>query len=330
MYILPKTVFILTLYWGIVFCSGISWGDSVEPIQFSTEEGRLIIRQNGYVVAEYVFADPKIPRPYFTRLCAPNGMQVTRNHPPIAGQDATDHDLLHPGVWIAFGDINGVDFWRNKGRVEHVRFIHAPSIKDEVLTFAIEEKFLDGNNAAIGRGVESFYFAQGNRWGLTPDSFLLLWQMKLSNDSKDLTFGPQHEMGLGFRVTTPITVKSGNGTISSSHGGVNEKGNWGKTASWWDYSGTIKEHHAGILAVADINNPRPVWSHARDYGFIAINPTGVPAKNNAPSESFVIPAGETFCMRFGLMFYSSAQEKPNKAANQANLIQQAFQVFRAE
>ena len=32
-------------------------------------------------------------------------------------QDLDDHPTMHPGLWLAFGDINGADFWRNKGRV---------------------------------------------------------------------------------------------------------------------------------------------------------------------------------------------------------------------
>ena len=39
-------------------------------------------------------------------------MQVTRHHPPIEGQDRVDHGTFHPGIWMAFGDISGSDYWR--------------------------------------------------------------------------------------------------------------------------------------------------------------------------------------------------------------------------
>jgi hypothetical protein len=54
-------------------------------------------------------------------LRAPSGVAVTRHHPPIAGSDATDHDTMHPGVWLAFGDLNAQDFWRNKARIPLAR-----------------------------------------------------------------------------------------------------------------------------------------------------------------------------------------------------------------
>ena len=53
---------------------------------------------------------------------SPCGLKATRNHPPVAGVDAPNHDTMHPGLWLAFGDISGTGCWRNKGRIQHVRF----------------------------------------------------------------------------------------------------------------------------------------------------------------------------------------------------------------
>jgi hypothetical protein len=55
-------------------------------------DDRLVIREGGEVIGEYVFGDAKILRPYFSNLLAPGGTQVTRNHPPREGVDATDHE----------------------------------------------------------------------------------------------------------------------------------------------------------------------------------------------------------------------------------------------
>ena len=59
-----------------------------------------------------------IPR-CFDRISRTSGHpagEVTRTHPPGDG-DATDHATMHPGVWLAFGNISGEDFWRNKARI---------------------------------------------------------------------------------------------------------------------------------------------------------------------------------------------------------------------
>ncbi len=99
-------------------------------LQFQRTPDRLVITTSSNApVAEYVFEDAEILRPYFTRLHSPTGILLTRNHPPVAGTDATDHATMHPGIWLAIGDINGQDFWRNKAKIKHIRFTSEPPLK---------------------------------------------------------------------------------------------------------------------------------------------------------------------------------------------------------
>src|SRR5688572_25488530 len=91
---------------------------SESPVSFDQKAGSLAIKIEGRPLATYVWNDPSVLRPYFTRLHAPHGQQVTRNHPPVEGRDATDHATMHPGLWLAFGDLSGADFWRNKATVQ--------------------------------------------------------------------------------------------------------------------------------------------------------------------------------------------------------------------
>jgi len=260
-----------------------------------------------------VFRDATIPRPYFANLHAPDGTQVTRRFPPVKGVDATDHDTMHPGLWLAFGDLNGVDFWRNKGRIEHARFSGGPRVEGGHLSFAVEEKYLAPDGSEVCRGVNEFCFVAGETLVPAQPGTLLLWRTTLRHGEGPLTFGPQHEMGLGFRVATPLVVKGGTGRIQSSHGGLNEPGNWGRIGTWWDYSGTMNGRHAGILALAAMDNARPVWSHARDYGFLALNPTGPPPDaKDVPSLPFTVPAGEALRLKFGVLLHASADGKPTR------------------
>jgi putative membrane-bound dehydrogenase-like protein len=206
-----------------------------EGFQVTRQQDRLIIARSGQPVAHYVFRDDRILRPYFARVHAPGGIQLTRSHPPVKGVDATDHDTMHPGLSMGFGDLNGVDFWRNQGRIEHRRFVREPVVKDGRLTFAVEERCMGGDGAEICQGVHEFCFVAGSTLQPAVQGTLLLWSTRLSRADGPLTFGPQHEMGLGFRMATPLAVKAGHGAITGSHGGVNEKGNWGRAGSWWDY-----------------------------------------------------------------------------------------------
>ena len=275
----------------------------------------LMITRDGRPVAEYFLKHPKVTRPFFSTLRAPDGTQLTRNFPPQPG-DPQDHDKLHPGLWLAFGDLNGVDFWRNNGRIEHVRFAEAPRLLEGVLTFSVEEKYLAPDGKEVCRGMNRFRFS-ANHYGT-----ILGWEATLRRVDGPLTFGPQHEMGMGFRMATPLCVTNGTGSIISSHGGRNEAGNWGRCGAWWDYAGVIADHRAGILVVAAPENTRPLWSHARDYGFLAINPTGPPpGAQDVPSVPFTVATGAPFTIRATFILHSSPTvEKWDPAAAAETLL----------
>src|SRR5687768_3637683 len=88
-------------------------------LSFELATDRLAITRGGQPLADYVFKDGKILRPFFANVRAQGGMIVTRRHPPVAGQDLMDHETMHPGIWLAFGDFGGEDFWRNKAAIRH-------------------------------------------------------------------------------------------------------------------------------------------------------------------------------------------------------------------
>lgn len=282
-------------------------------------------------VATCVFRDPAIPRPYLAHLHAPGGVRVSRNHPPLEGVDDDDHATLHPGLWVAFGDLNGTDFWRNRGRVEHAGFLVEPRATGPTLDFSVAERYLrerpDGasdsesgdsksddtaSDDLVCRGRSSYRFVAGDSLDPPCAGTLILVEVELVCDSGPLRFGPQHEMGFGFRVATPLAVKRG-GAILASHGGRNEAGAWGRVGAWWDYSGTLEtplgRRRAGVLMVPSPENARPTWSHARDYGFLAMNPTGPPpGAADVPSLGFEVPEGTPFRMRAAFLLHATAPE----------------------
>jgi len=284
--------------------------------RFALREDHVLISRSGQPVADYCFRHDKIPRPFFSMLHAPDGTQLTRNFPPIAGRDAVDHDTLHPGLWLAFGDLNGVDFWRNKGRVEHVRFIEEPHLVDGALSFTVEESYQSAEGHEVCRGTNRFRFLAGAQIKPAVPVILLEWSATLRRAEGPLIFGPQHEMGFGFRMETGLCVKQGSGSIVGNHGGKNEAGNWGRTGAWWDYSGETAGRRAGILVIPAAGNARPSWSHARDYGFLGVNPTGPPPDHqDVPSIPFTIPAGEPFTMSATFILHGNAVGEPWDAAS---------------
>jgi hypothetical protein len=182
--------------------------------------------------------------------------------------------------------------------------------------FTAEERYLATDGAEVCRGTNEFCFIAGETLQPALPGTLLMWSTTLRHADGPLTFGPQHEMGLGIRIATPLVVKGGTGSIVSSHGGRNEAGNWGRIGTWWNYSGTMNGRHAGVLVVVATDNSRPVWSHARDYGFLAVNPTGPPpGGKDVPSLPFTVATGEPLRLKFGVLLHASPEPmNPAKAA----------------
>jgi hypothetical protein len=266
---------------------------------------RLVISCGEKPVAEYIFGDKKILRPYFANVHAPGGSQVTRNHPPIQG-DAVDHAEMHPGVWLAFGDLSGHDFWRNQGRIEHVRFKEKPTVSDGELTFATQSRLITRDGKELCQLASRFLLADRQ------DAWLLVWDATFRSEDGDFTFGDQEEMGFGARVATPITEKAG-GVLLDSAGRKTAAATWGKAAKWCDYSGKIDGHSAGITLLAAPANFRESWWHNRDYGVFVANPFGRAALKQGERSTVTVKRGEEFRLVFGAVFHEGEKYDPAEA-----------------
>ncbi len=264
------------------------------PVTFDQKADRLHISIDGKSFGTYVWVDHKISRPYFMHLRAPNGTQVTRTHPPGAG-DATDHDTMHPGLWLAFGELAGSDFWRNQGTVAHVGFVEKPKATKDGGTFAVRNRYT-ANGKTLCEEVCRITISVRHA------GYLIDWNLEFSGP-EDFAFGDQEEMGLGVRVATPLTVKSG-GQIINSDGARNEKQVWGKPADWCDYAGVIDGKEAGVALMPDPANFRRSWFHARDYGVLVANPFGRNAFTRGEKSKVTVKKGETFKLRFGVLVHS--------------------------
>lgn len=269
----------------------------------SHEDG-IDIEFGGQRFMEFVVRDQKILRPYFANVLEPAGLQVTRNHPPIEGEDATDHDTMHPGLWLAFGDVNGADFWRNKGRIEHVRFVERPNVHDgHIVTFATECRLVTVENDVLCTLI--------NRYSVLdrPYGLLVVWDAQFNADRGDVVYGDQEEMGFGARVATEITEKNG-GVIRNSHGVTTAEKTWGQPAAWCDYSKTGSDGRRGITLMPDPANFRESWWHTRDYGVFVANPFGRAAMKQGEKSAVTVKNGETFRIRFAAAFHGSEDYDP--------------------
>jgi putative heme-binding domain-containing protein len=266
-------------------------------------DDNLVITDGGQPVATYVFKDAQTLRPHLRNLFAPGGARVTRNHPPAA-DEPSDHATMHPGVWFAFGSINGEDFWRNKARIEHERFIEPPSVKDDRLTFATTNRLITAAGQALAVQLLRVSIARRT------DSYLVTCETTLRSDTHDLVFGEQEEMGFGIRLATPLIEKNG-GKIVNGEGRISAKQTWGQVSDYCSYWHVINDRAIGAAIFTVPTNPQRSWWHTRDYGLMVANPFGKRVLPAGSDGNLSVKRGDALTMRFGLLLFNAPGGVPN-------------------
>jgi hypothetical protein len=281
------------------------------PVAFRHEPGVLHIDIGGRLFADYIYADQQITRPHFAHVHTPAGIRVTRNHPPEAGKDLMDHAKMHPGIWMAFGDLSQNDYWRLKAKVEHEMFITPPEGGSGKGRFAVRNYYLRSGTADRIAAEEASYTILA-----IPEGYLLIWDSTFApyGETQSIAFGDQEEMGLGFRLQSRLAEQFG-GVMTDSEGRAGAKQIWGTQADWLDYSGTLDGKWIGITVMPDPANFRRSWYHARDYGFTAANPFGREAMKAGPKSEVVVKKGDKLRLRYGVLVHSGNKKgEPSVAA----------------
>ncbi len=269
----------------------------IDPPEVAFEENAdgLRITVGGEELARYVVRSDEITRPFVDRLRVPGGPQVSRNNPPVEGKDPTDHATFHPGLWLAFGDLGGADFWRNRDPIRHVEYVEHPRGGPGRGSFAVRNRYGKGGTLIAEEDCRLTILVR-------PAGTLLIWDSEFRPREGDLVFGDQEEMGLGVRLATPLAAVNGGRTVDSE-GRIDEAGVWGKQADWCRCGGSIEGRRVGVAILTDPANFRRSWFHARDYGLLVANPFGQNAFTGGERSRVVVPEGRTLRLRFGVLVF---------------------------
>ena len=265
-------------------------------VDFEQESGLLRVTIGRKPFCTFVYNDDQVLRPYFCNVRGSSGVQVTRNHPPLKGQDRDDHATMHPGIWLAFGDLSGADFWRNKGRVRFDGFTSEPSGGPGSGTFVYKSTYLSGDEPICTEICTTSIDS-------VPHGYLLTLDSTFTPVEEEIAFGDQEEMGLGIRVATSLTTANG-GLIVNSDGQSGEAQAWGKQAKWCACSRMIDGKHTGVLLMPHPDNFRESWFHVRDYGLLVANPFGRNAFTRAEKSSVQVTRDKELRLRFGVLVFA--------------------------
>lgn len=269
-------------------------------VQFVAGDRRIAVAVAAEPFCEYRWSERL---PAIWPLLAPGGVPLTRAFPfaQVAGE-AQDHPH-HLSLWFAHGDVNGIDFWAGKGRVEHER---PPAVDAGRGSITGECVWRGPDGREVARDQRRFVFAS------SPQQRSVDLDLTLIASTGELRLGDTKEGTFALRLRREFCLKGegAGGAIATSEG-HRDAAAWGKRARWVVYRASV----AGCdLAVAIFDHPgnpaAPTHWHARDYGLFAANPFGVHDFTGAPAGTGErrLRRGEQLRFRYRVVLFGPGAE----------------------
>jgi hypothetical protein len=291
---------------------GTARGGEPAPTKLTQEDNRVVVLIGGKPFTEYWFGptpDHPYVRPFMYPVLAPDGVGVTSDQINVKGGDHPHHRSL----WVAHGDVNGVDHWslakqlkgESQPQQKHVKFekldgdtlVEDLQWQDNELQPMLNER----------RTVRFFEFPDQSR-GIDITS-------EFTPVAGPVKFGDTKEAGLcavrmagAISAHATITESTGATAIGDAKNAREEKTVWGKAANWCDESGEIDGKPYGVAIFDNPSNPRhPSTWHVRLYGLMAANIFGLhdfDKANPKGAGDLTIDAGKNVTFRYRVVVHT--------------------------
>lgn len=260
-----------------------------------------------------------VVRPYLNPLITVGGKSVLR--PPVSEEKEGDH-IHHRGVWVAHGDINGVDNWSEvpgrHGWTVHQEFIEITS--GPVFGRIHERSFwMDPSKTKKICEEERIITI----YNMPPESRIIDHFAVLKATEEELVFKDTKESGLLSVRVMPSMQANRQGRFENSYGGINENECWGKRAEWCDYYGPVDGVIVGISVFDYPENLRyPTWWHIRNYGLFSANFFGLSdfTGNKKISGTYILPAYESLNLLYRIYVHKGDTRQANVPVRYLNFL----------
>ena len=292
---------------------------------------RLDVLVDGKPFTSYIYPD-NIMKPVLYPLLTADGTSVTRGWPldPRPGE-RVDHPH-HVGMWLNYGDVNGLDFWNNStdipvekkdryGTIKHrkVNKIEADNEK-AILDVTADWQKPDGSNLLLE---ETRFIFNGSGNMRTIERITKLTALK-----EDVSFKDNKEGVIGIRLArelehpsnkpevftdasgkaTDVPKLNNEGVTGKYRSSEGKEGDdvWGTRGQWVNLNGVIASKPVSLVILDHPKNVGyPTYWHARGYGLFAANPLGQKEFSKGKEVlDFKLPAGKSVTFRYKVLIHS--------------------------
>lgn len=294
-----------------------------------TANRKVDIKIDGELFTSYVY-DGQTPKPILYPIVTKSGKTVTRGFPfAPRPHERVDHPH-HAGLWLNYGDVNGLDFWNNSyaipteekhkyGTIYHQEIV---GMDEGVLT--IKAIWRSPDNIDLLEETTQFAFRQeGSTRIIDRTATLRALQDVSMKDNKEGMLGMRMTRELELPSDKPAEYTDAEGNLTKvkvlNNEGIN--GNyyasegltgadvWGTRNRWVKLEGTME---ADTISVTIIDHEKnvgyPTYWHARGYGLFAANPLGQSVFSEGKEAlNFKLSEGETTVFRYRILVHDGSE-----------------------
>ena len=267
-------------------------------VENKVSEQKVDVYFGDELFTSYIYPD-NIMKPCLWPIVTSEGTEITRKYPlkTVAGERA-DHPH-HIGMWMNYGDVNGIDYWGHSeatpedrkpfsGVIRHQEVVEADA-DDTQGTIKVRTNWEAQGSTQIKEDIELHFMDKGKVRIIDWISTLTAQEDILFKDTKEGMFAIRVSRELELPSDAPLTLTDAHGNPETikvinndlvsgdylSSEGIKGEDVWGTRARWMKLFGKYKDENVAVVILDHNKNPGyPAYWHARGYGLFAVNPLG--------------------------------------------------------
>jgi hypothetical protein len=340
-----KTVILMTVLSSSMLLFSQCNSQQAVDLKVNDAEKKVDVMIDGKLFTSYIYPD-NVKKPVLWPVMSPAGNMLTRSYPMINKEgDRTDHPH-HVGVWLNYGDVNGLDFWNNSeaiaperrdkfGSIYHRSVEKTESGKGKAL-LVTKSDWKSPDNTVMLEEQTSFKFTVVENARIIDRTTTLeavIDEVKFT-DNKEGMFAIRVARELELPSEKPSNLMDSHGVVTKvdkmdntfvkgdyrSAEGVEGKEVWGTRCRWMKLASEIKGEAVALVIIDHPSNiGYPTYWHARDYGLFAANTLGQKIFSDGKNElNFSLKKGESVTFKYRLVVAAEnlTDDQINKLADE--------------
>ena len=321
----------------ILFFSSCARSEKKVELMPDKAERKVDVLIGGQLFTSYCWPE-NVYKPVLYPVRASSGTEVTRGF-PLKPREGERNDHIHQvGIWLNYGNVNGVDFWGTgytgvkepeKGTVSHISVERAEGGSGAGSLVTNESWLMPDGHEVLSEKTEYHFIAKG-------DARIIDRITRLTARDSAVVFKDTKEGMFGFRVARQLElplnenvilldaegnpskerVSAKEGATGNYHSseGANGEAVWGTRARWMALDGNIGEDKISVVICDHPGNPAyPTYWHARGYGLFAANPLGWSDFTKGTEVlGFTLRQGESVTFRYRVIIVSGKHLDDNE------------------